>query len=80
MSEILPSSSLGTGQDEVGQTGLRCHSQKSETQNQSFFSLQSTRLAESFEGVNCSLAQSMEELWTCKDMCKQVNLRANRLI
>jgi len=31
-----------------------------------YFSLQTRRSAESFEGLNSSLAQSTGELWSCK--------------
>ena len=41
---------------------LWCHSQKNETQIPNFFSLQTQRLAKSFEGLNSSLAQSAEGL------------------
>jgi len=39
---------------------------KLETENQKYFSLQTRRLAGSFEGLklNSSLAQSAEELWS----------------
>jgi len=43
----------------------------SRTQNQkSFFSMWIRRIAKSFEGLNSFLAQSAEELWTCKNMWK----------
>jgi len=31
-----------------------------------YFSLQTQRLAEAFEGLNSSLAQVVEELWSCQ--------------
>jgi len=44
---------------------------KHETKDQDiFFSLQTQKLAESFEGLNSSLAQSAAEIFPCKDMCK----------
>jgi len=67
------SSGLGLGPDEVGQKGLEvstyCHSQKNETQNQKF-SLQTWRLAKSFEVLKRSLAQSSAEIFLCKNMGK----------
>jgi len=33
---------------------------------ETFFSLQTRRLAECFEGLDSSLAQSTGELWSCK--------------
>jgi len=39
---------------------------KPKTKN--IFSLRTRRLAESFEGLNSSLAQSAGELWSCKDL------------
>jgi len=35
-----------------------------------FFSLQTRRLAESFEGLNSSLALTALEIFLCKDTCK----------
>ena len=61
LSEILPSSGLGLGPDEVGQKGLKLlhlwnHSQKIQNHN-IFFSLQTWRIAESW-GFNSFPAQS----------------------
>jgi len=73
------SSGLGLEPDEVGQTGLKllhlwCHSQK--TQNQKiFFSLQTWRLAESFEGLNSSLVLLALELSSHKDTSKLLDFR-----
>jgi len=45
---------------------LWCHSQKTlKPKTKKFFSLQTRSLAESFEGSNCFLAQSSEELGGC---------------
>jgi len=41
---------------------LLCHPQKHETQNQKFFIRQTSILAESFEGLDSSRAQSTVEL------------------
>jgi len=41
---------------------LWCHSQKHKNQKK-FFRLQTRRLAKSFEGLNSSLAQLVDELW-----------------
>jgi len=74
--EVLPSSGLGLGPDEVGQKGQNYSTydvthKNSRTQNQkSFFSMWIRRIAKSFEGLNSFLAQSAEELWTCKNMWK----------
>jgi len=38
-----------------------------------FFSLQTQRLAESFVGLNSSLAHSAPELSPCKDTCEQLD-------
>ena len=59
---MLPSRGLGLGPDEVGQKGLKLlhlwrHSQTTQNQN-IFVSLQTRRLAQSFEGLNSSLGQS----------------------
>jgi len=76
LSEILPSSSLGLGPGEVGQKGLKHlhlwhHSQKNwNTKPKNVFSLQTQRLAKSFEGLSSSLAQSMAEIFLHKSMCK----------
>jgi len=37
---------------------------KPEAQNQNFFSLETRRLAQSFEDLNSSLVQLAEELWS----------------
>jgi len=42
-----------------------------------FFLLQTQRLAESFEGLNNSLTQSVAELCPCKDTCKLIVLHSN---
>jgi len=69
LNEILPSSGLGLGPDEVGlkQLHLRRHSKKPKT---IFFSLQMQRLVESFEGLNSSLTQLSAEIFPCKYTCK----------
>jgi len=73
-SEILPPNSLGPGPGKVGQGGLevfhlRCHSQKIRNlKPKNFFSLQTRRLAESFEGLNRSLALTALELCLRKTM------------
>ena len=69
-SEILPSNGLGPGPDDVGQKGLillhlRRHSQKI-TSPPNFFSLETTRLAELFEGLNGFLVQTPGELCSSK--------------
>ena len=76
LSEILPSSGLGLGPDEVGQKGLKrlhlwCHSQKTwNPKPKKFVSLQMETLAKSFEGLNSSLLQSSAELFLYKHTCK----------
>jgi len=70
LSEILPSTGLGLEPYEVGQKGLKqlhlwCHSQKKKN-----FKLQMWRLAESFKGLNSSLAQSLAKIFLCKNNCK----------
>jgi len=42
--------------------------------NQTFFSLQTERLAKSFHGLNSSLALLAPELCPCKDMCNRLIL------
>jgi len=44
-----------------------------------FFQVRTRRLAKSFEGLNSSLTQSAEELWTCKDTCKLLCLAETTL-
>jgi len=75
LSELLPSSALGLGSDKVGQKRLNvlhlCHSQRIQNAKaKKNFSLQTPRLAASFQGLNSSLAQFVEELCSCRDMCK----------
>jgi len=67
--EILPYNGLGLRPDEVGQKCLKLlhlwHYSQNIQKSPNFFSLQTWRLAESFEGLNSSLAQSTEELCYC---------------
>jgi len=76
LSEILPSSGLVPGLDEVGQKGQNycfydvTHNKCNDQNQTDFFSLRTRRLAKSFVGLNSSLAQSAKELWTWKDSCK----------
>jgi len=66
--KLLPSSGWALGQVTWDKRAknlpyLWCHSQKTwSSKEKKNFSLQSWRLAESFEGLNSSLAQSAEEL------------------
>jgi len=74
-SKILPSNGLGQGQGKVGQGGQKVlhfwhHSQRIRTpQPNNFFSLQTTRLAETFEPLNSSLPLSVSELHSRKATC-----------
>jgi len=43
---------------------------KTKSKTFQFFSMQTVRLAASFEGLNSSLAQSPGELWSCKSGLK----------
>jgi len=67
-SKILPPNGWRPGPGKVGQGGLKVlhlwrHSQKNcIPQAKNFFRVQSTRLANRFEPLNSSLAQSAEEL------------------
>jgi len=67
-SKILPPNGWRPGPGKVGQGGLKVlhlwrHSQKTRNpQAKNFFRLQSTRLADPFEPLNSSLAQSEEQL------------------
>jgi len=75
LSEILPSSSLDLGPDEVGQKGLKTTPLmtsliKIRYPKPTIFLLLTRRLVESFEDLNSSLAQSVEELYSCYSMCK----------
>jgi len=76
LSDILPSSGLGLEPDEVDQNDLKqiplmvSLTKKRETQNKKNFSLKTWRLAESFEGLNSSLAQLSAEIFPRKNMCK----------
>jgi len=45
---------------------LWCHPQKAWNTKPKNFLVQTRRLAESFEGLDSSLAQSTSELWSCK--------------
>jgi len=73
---MLPSSGSGLRPDEVGQKGQNYSTydvthKNSKTENhKENFSLGIRRRAKSFEGLNGSLAQSVEEIWTCKDTWK----------
>jgi len=68
-SEILWPSGWGLGQVTWAKMTQRllhlwCHSQKIRNpQPKNFFQVQTRRLAESFENLNSSLVQSVEELW-----------------
>jgi len=73
LSEILPSGSLGLGPDEVGQSGLKSSTYDvthKKIKPKHFFSLQTQRLAESFEDLNSSLAQLAADIFPHKDMGK----------
>jgi len=67
-SEILPPNGWRPGPGKVGQGGLKilhlwCHLQKTRTpQAKIFFRVKSTILADPFEPLKSSLAQSAEEL------------------
>ena len=81
LSEILPSSSLDLGPDEVGQKGLKQlnlwhHSQK-KNNTKIFFWLQMWKLVESFEGFKSSLAQLSAETFLCKNICKLLDFSLN---
>jgi len=53
----------GTSRQKWLKTFLTYDVTHKKTKPQHFFSLQTQRLAESYEGLNSSLAQSTEELW-----------------
>ena len=72
LSEILPSSGWALGQITWAKMAINlphlwCHPQKKQKPKK-FFGLQTRRLTESFEGLNISIAQSIGELWSCKDL------------
>ena len=48
---------------------------KAQTQNKIFVSILTTRLAESVEDLNSSLAQSPGELWDCKALQQKWRMR-----
>jgi len=68
LSEILPSSGVGSGPDEVGQNVLYLwrHPQKIRKSNSKFFFIPDWKTCQGFEGLNSSLAQLAEELCPCK--------------
>jgi len=83
LSKILPSSVWGPWPDNFGQKGLnlrhlRHHPQKNEIQNlKTSFSLQTRRLAKSYERMNSSLVKSTAELWSCQDLANLKRISAS---
>jgi len=74
---------MGAETDEMGQKSvkllhLRHHSQKIRNPKpKNFFSLQTQRLAESFNGLNSFLALLLPEVCPCKNTCKMLFFRLN---
>jgi len=79
LSKILPSSGLSPGPDEVGQKGLKqLHIWRLSQKNwKTFYSLQTQRLAQSFEGLNSSLAQLSVEIF-CAETCANYWILASK--
>jgi len=65
MSKILPHSGLGPGPDDLSQKGLKLSTYHDVTQRKVKIFFTVLTLAESFEGLNCSLARLAGKLWSC---------------
>jgi len=71
LNEILSSSGWAHGQVTLAKMAKNlfhswCHSQNPWNPKPKDFFIADSKLAACFEGLNISLAQSMEELWNCK--------------
>jgi len=77
LSQKIPASGWGPGPGNLSQNGLKATPLMSLTKRTkskicNIFSMQSKRLAASFEGLYSSLAQLPGEVWSCKVAGKYV--------